>query len=249
MEIDSEKKIGIFAIFDYRYRLYLVMTVVVVCLIVLWQFFPEIQIPKLGLSPEVKGKSTAISAEASVPKDIANLNLFVEVSGEVERPGVYQVSKSARVSDLVKLSGGLSKSADFRWVSKNINMALKLEDGDKIYIPYKGEILIQQSDSNSSAGIIKASGESVMASGSTGSSISKTSLGNSSTTLSTKSIGDGKINVNSASISQLDTLPGIGPVTADKIVKSRPYKDLKDLISKTKLKSSVANDIKDLISF
>lgn len=56
------------------------------------------------------------------------------------------------------------------------------------------------------------------------------------------------IHVNSASESELDTLPGIGPVTAKKIVENRPYQTLEELVSKKAVSQSVFNTIKDRIS-
>lgn len=56
------------------------------------------------------------------------------------------------------------------------------------------------------------------------------------------------IDVNNASSSELDTLPGIGPVTAGKIIAARPYSTISDLVSKKAVTASVFEKIKDLIS-
>jgi len=58
----------------------------------------------------------------------------------------------------------------------------------------------------------------------------------------------GLINVNLASSSELDTLPGIGPVTAQKIIDNRPYSQISDLVSKKAVTQSVFDKIKDKIS-
>lgn len=55
------------------------------------------------------------------------------------------------------------------------------------------------------------------------------------------------ININSASLSELDTLPGVGPATAQKIIDSRPYKTLEELLSKKAVNSKVFSEIKDKI--
>ncbi|MDZ4209575.1 MAG: ComEA family DNA-binding protein [Candidatus Curtissbacteria bacterium] len=57
-----------------------------------------------------------------------------------------------------------------------------------------------------------------------------------------------QININTASESELDKLPGIGPVTAQKIIASRPYSSPEELLSKKVVSSSVYEKIKDLIS-
>lgn len=65
--------------------------------------------------------------------------LVVEISGSVEKPGVYKLASSNRVEDLLILAGGLSANADRTWVETSLNRAAKLADGQKIYIPKEGE--------------------------------------------------------------------------------------------------------------
>ena len=134
---------------------------------------------------------------------------MVHVDGAVLKPGVYELSESARVSDAVSASGGLSDSADMT----KVNLAAKVSDGQKIYVPKIGE-----SD-------VKGVGVGDAGSGSTG-----------------------LININTASESQLDTLPGIGPVTAQKIIASRPYSTPEELLTKKAVGQSVYEKIKDLVT-
>lgn len=61
----------------------------------------------------------------------------VEVAGAVVRPGVYDLTSETRVQEALILAGGLSSQADRDWVAKNLNLAAKLTDGAKIYIPDK----------------------------------------------------------------------------------------------------------------
>lgn len=61
-------------------------------------------------------------------------------------------------------------------------------------------------------------------------------------------ISSGAISINSAPESELDKLPGIGPVTAQKIVSLRPYSSIDELLSKKAVSSSVFEKIKDKIS-
>ena len=64
---------------------------------------------------------------------------------------------------------------------------------------------------------------------------------------STQNLG-GLININTATVSQLDSLTGIGPVTADKIINNRPYRTVEELLSKKVLTSKVFSQIKDKLS-
>jgi competence protein ComEA len=73
--------------------------------------------------------------------------------------------------------------------------------------------------------------------------------GNSDTSESSGVDNSGKVNVNTASSSELDTLPGIGPANAEKIISNRPYKDFAEFESKSGLYKSTLENIKDLIIF
>ena len=101
-------------------------------------------------------ESTKIEVlETETTKD--SQELVVEISGSVEKPGVYKLAASSRVEDLLILAGGLSASADRNWVETNLNRAAKLTDGQKIYIPKQGEAQIStqaSSVSGFSTGII-----------------------------------------------------------------------------------------------
>src|SRR3990167_8723052 len=72
--------------------------------------------------------------------------IVVEIAGSVEKPGVYELEAGARVDELLVLAGGLSAAADREWVSKNLNRAAKVLDGQKIYIPQKGESNISNTE-------------------------------------------------------------------------------------------------------
>lgn len=64
---------------------------------------------------------------------------FVDLEGAVEKPGLYEMPAEARVNDLLVRAGGLSAEADREWIEKNLNLAQKLTDGVKLYIPRTGE--------------------------------------------------------------------------------------------------------------
>jgi competence protein ComEA len=71
-----------------------------------------------------------------------------------------------------------------------------------------------------------------------------TVLGSSSESQSTS----GLVNINSASKSQLESLPKIGPVTAEKIIAGRPYNGVEDLLIQKVVGNSVFEQIKDLVT-
>ena len=89
--------------------------------------------PRLGSPGEVKLTSSAPSV------DSAGQKFKIDVSGSVNKPGVYPLSEGSRVEDALGAAGGLSASADSSWVAKNLNLAEKVKDGQKIYIPSRSE--------------------------------------------------------------------------------------------------------------
>lgn len=149
----------------------------------------------------------------------ATEKLMVDVSGAVMKPGVYSFEVGSRIADAIEKAGGLSKSADQSYIAKTVNGAMKLTDGMKIYIPKVGE--------------------------SAAKTITSDTTGGSGTVLGAQT---GLISINTASPAQLDSLPGVGEVTAGKIIAGRPYGEVSELLSRKVVSSSVYEKIKDKIS-
>lgn len=117
--------------------------------------------------------------------------IYVDIEGLVNKPGVYKVKADTRMFEVIEMAGGLIEGADV----SQINQAETLYDGEKITIYEEGaettEIansMPKQLSDNNSDNYITA---------------------------------DGLININTADISGLQEIPGVGPVTAEKIVKYR----------------------------
>lgn len=154
------------------------------------------------------------------PTSIQNTaQISAEISGAVITPGVYKLLTGSRVDDLLIVAGGFSADADRAWTDKYLNRAAKLTDGQKVFIPSHSEVLS-----------------------------AKTAGGDQTVSPSFSSDSLDKININTASLSQLDTLPGIGPTYGQNIIEHRPYSNVDELLSKGVLKSSVYNKIKELIT-
>jgi competence protein ComEA len=86
------------------------------------------------------GSSTSDHSTSS-----ANNSIVVDVEGEVVQPGVYRLKDSSIVQDALVAGGGMTAFADREWVAKNLNLALKLTDGQKVYIPKQNELDNSQS--------------------------------------------------------------------------------------------------------
>ena len=65
--------------------------------------------------------------------------ILVDVEGAVVKPGVYALQTNARIRDGLIAASGLSSNANREWVAKNLNLAAKLVDGAKIYVPALGQ--------------------------------------------------------------------------------------------------------------
>jgi competence protein ComEA len=117
----------------------------------------------------------------------------VYVNGAVNRTGVYDLGQNAIVQDAIGAAGGFSAEAD----STGINLALSIVDGMQIYVPTIGEEPVTRSQP---AIILPANvADSDNAAQQSGA----------------------MVNINTATVGELDTLPGIGPSTAQKIVDYR----------------------------
>ena len=80
--------------------------------------------------------------------------IFVYLEGAVEKPGVYELPEGARLNALLILAGGLSAEADREWVAQNLNLAQKLVDSAKIYIPERSEVLRSLGEGGQASDII-----------------------------------------------------------------------------------------------
>lgn len=148
--------------------------------------------------------------------------ITVEISGAVANPGVYKLFGGSRVEDLLISSGGFSADADRVWTDKYLNRASKLTDGQKVYIPVGDE---------QSGGVSAKSG--------TGDQTASSDFSSDSNTF---------VNINTASLSELDSLPGIGQVYGQNIIEHRPYSNITELVSKGAIKQSLYDKIKDKVS-
>lgn len=164
----------------------------------------------------VKVAAKSSSADGNGKKTSADV-CYVHVCGAVNKPGVYRVGDGTRVNAVVALAGGLTGDAE----TSTVNLAKKVADGEKIYVPRKGEAM-----SNSGAGA------GVGASGIIGQEpISQP--GSESGASGAAWTAEGKLNLNIASAEDLDKLPGVGPVLAARILdyrqKHKGFTDIEQL--------------------
>jgi competence protein ComEA len=150
--------------------------------------------------------------------------LVVEVGGAVARPGVYRLPAGSRVTDAIAAAGGFGARVDAGLADRQLNLAAAVRDGDEIHVPARGE----QGTSGGQASGGRAGGTSV-AGGTTPTAI----------------------DLNTATPEQLDTLPGVGPVTAAKIVaarQERSFSSVDDLGTRKVLGPAALDKIRALVT-
>lgn len=66
-------------------------------------------------------------------------SLKVDVSGAVVLPGVYEMDSEDRIEQVIEKAGGFADEANEEFIAKSLNLSQRLSDGQKIYIPFRGE--------------------------------------------------------------------------------------------------------------
>ena len=153
--------------------------------------------------------------------------IIVDVEGAVVRTGIVRLPEGSRVADAVQAAGGFGPRVAVERVGQVLNLAAVLRDGDQVVVPSRDDPI---------AALASPGPGGVGGSGSSGGSGSGAS--------------PGRINLNTASASELDTLPGIGPVTAGKIIAARseqPFVSLEDLASRKVIGAATLEKIRDLV--
>ncbi len=149
----------------------------------------------------------------------------VDVIGEVVRPGVYSLPEGSRVQDAIDAAGGLLAGTS----ATDINLAAKLEDGQQLKI---GNV-------TSVAGTNQGQGGAPF-------SVIPTQTGGGGGTSSDL------VDINTATLDQLESLPGIGPTIAQNIINYRtqhgPFAQIEDIMNVPGIGPSTFDSIQDLIT-
>ena len=151
-----------------------------------------------------------------------NQKIFIHICGAVKNEGVYQVEADARVVDVIKAAGGLTKEA----ASSGINQAKQLEDGMQVYVPTKKEV--------------SKAGTQIPG-------LQKEDLQNSASV----NLQNSAININTATKEELMKLKGVGEAKAVLIITYREnnggFKEITDLMKIKGIKQKFFDKIKDNI--
>lgn len=152
--------------------------------------------------------------------------LVTEIVGAVNRPGVYRLAAGSRIGDLVDAAGGYGPRVDTNRAGRELNLAAALHDGDQVRVPSRDDPT--------------ATADGSVATG-----------GGASTGASSTGGGASPVDLNRATATELDALPGIGPVTAAKIIAAReetPFARVDELRSRKLVGEKTFDNLKDLVT-
>ena len=168
----------------------------------------------ITVSEESKDNKEKEGNEEDKKENISSeTGIFVHIDGYVNNPGVYQIKENERTNVLIEKAGGLKNGYSI----KNINLAAKLSDGDKVYIPsIEEEKTLGNQNNNISVNTVGK----------------HTNNGNNSNN-NVNITKNNKININTANVSELKQITGIGESTANKIIDYRQnvgkFKKIEDI--------------------
>ena len=170
----------------------------------------------------------------------------VDVKGEVNNPGVYELLEGRRVNDAIVLSGGLTENAD----TSLINLSKTMKDEMVIIVYNKSEMEKLKKDNVQVKTVVEyIEKECACPDQINDACINKSSGKNAD---SKEDISDGKININSASKEELLNVKGIGETKADAIIKYRTekgfFKDISEIKNISGIGDSTFEKIKDFIT-
>lgn len=154
---------------------------------------------------------------------VSAVPVLVEVSGGVAAPGVYELPPGARIGDAISAAGGFGPRVDTGRAERELNLAAPLTDGVEVHVPTRDELLVAAptAPGTEPAADAKSAG------------------------------GKGLVDINSATVSELEALPGIGPATAAKLIAARdeqPFASVDELRTRKVLGAATFEKVRELVT-
>lgn len=223
------KEVAIYFLNKYKYYLILII------LLFISLYF------NLFSKEEINEVETFVLDEVEETVEEVVLNLTVDIKGAVVNPGVYQLSNDSRVSDAIKISGGLTKEAD----TSSINLSKNLLDEMVIIIYTKAEIAEMKKGNTSIKYVDK---ECICPKITNDACVSNPVTNKPEENDKSSSL----ININTAGLTELMSLSGIGESKAKAIVEYRKingnFKTTEDIMNVSGIGTAVFEKIKTSIT-
>lgn len=189
--------------------------------------------PGGSLKSPLAGRSPAPAATGSPPAVVGVV--VVDVAGKVRKPGVYRLPAGSRVDDAVRAAGGLLSGVD----PVLVNLARKLADGEQLLVG------LAPAGGSASGGVSGGGAGGGGAGGGGGGRSGGAPAGPGAAT-------SGPLDLNTATLAQLDALPGVGPVLAQRILDWRTehgrFDSVDQLRGVTGIGDSKYADLKSLLA-
>ena len=184
--------------------------------------------PSFAKEEKVEEKTELVKKEKKETKDIEEETFIVDIKGEVNTPGIYEVPKGTRVMDVITSAGGLTGNAD----TSQINLSKKVSDEMVIIVDKQGEVTSSSGSIRNDARIDTS--EALVSGGSNEASVS------------------GPVSINQGTKEQLMTLPGIGEVKAQAIIDYRnsqgDFQTIEELMEVKGIGEATFNKLKENIT-
>ena len=175
-------------------------------------------------------KQVASETTKQADKETTNDEIIFDIEGAVKNPGVYRLANNSVMVDAINKAGGFNTDADSERISRELNQATIIGNNAKLYI-------FKLSD----RGVKVVNGSSATSGASSGVS-----------QVSAQPPANAIININSATVQELDSLPKIGPTIAQRIIDWRTanggFEVLEDLKKVKGIGDSLYDGVKDLIT-
>jgi competence protein ComEA len=168
--------------------------------------------------PLAKPKSNASRKTETAEQVKATEKIIIDIRGAINKPGLYEIEPGSRLNSLIDLAGGLTRNADL----DQINLAERLKDGSKIVIPAIAVQIRSFTAPQNSATLPRTNAPNAETSAPFEPQPNTTNPPEEFQNTNSQPKPEPKIiSVNSATVADFDTLPGIGPVVANRIIDYR----------------------------
>ena len=216
---------------QYKYYILVIILLLLIVFILLFNSFNSEKIEKVEAIKEIKTEEKVEKPKKAYIK--------VDVKGEVQKPGVYELEEGKRVIDSINMSGGLTKNADTSY----LNLSKRLKDEMTIIVYSKEEIANMKEKESI---IVYMEKECNCP------SISNDACINDNSNYDSINNSNEKININTATIEELQSLTGIGESKAKSIIEYREtngnFKSIEDIMNVSGIGESAYSKIKDNIT-
>lgn len=208
-------------ILNKKQKIIVVVLIIIMCIVIGYYINYIISKTEKYDYSDIEKISNIIEEDQEVDDNIIENKIVIHITGEVEEEGVIELEKGARISDAIEEAGGTTEEADL----SNVNLAYSLSDGQKVKIPN-----INEKDEEIIV-VEEKAGDNIIIEG--------------------NKSKEEKININKAAQTEIETLPGIGPSTALKIITYRnehgKFKNIEDIKNVSGIGDSKFENIKEYI--